>query len=67
MSLTRNQWIEMWSDIKQIESNTSDLMIFIYPTAGPNRQKKIKEIVRSNRRITLHVKNQIQSIIGQLE
>jgi hypothetical protein len=67
MSLTRNDWLAMWSNVQQIESNTSDLMIFIYPTAGPNKQKRIREIVRSNKRITRFMKNQIQSVIGQME
>lgn len=55
MSLTRDQWVEMWNDIKGIERTV----------------KFCQEMPRGQRATTLskieRIKNQIQSVIGQME
>ena len=55
MSLTRDQWVEMWNDIKGIERTV----------------KFCQEMPRGQRAIILSkiekIKNQIQSVIGQME
>ena len=55
MSLTREQWVEMWHDVKAIEKTV----------------KFCSEMPRGQRAVTLskidRIKVQIQSVIGQME
>ncbi len=53
MSLTRNQWEEMWRSIKLIETITKNLN-------SPKRREVILDEVK-------FIKDQIQSVIGQME
>lgn len=52
MSLTREQWLEMWISIKKIESE-----IYFFPMRN----------VRVMRPEVDKIKSQIQSVIGQME
>lgn len=47
MSLTRDEWIEMWKSIKYVE---------MHETLSKASRKELKKI-----------KDQIQSVVGQLE
>ena len=55
MSLNRDQWVEMWNDIKGIERTV----------------KFCEEIPRGRRRLIIdkikRIKVQIESVIGQME
>jgi len=53
MSLTRNEWIEMWNTVKRIEYLTKKLRNSI------TRKKIINDL--------FYIKAQIQSVIGQME
>jgi len=53
MSLTREQWIELWNSIKVIESMTAQI------TTSHVKARIIKEI--------RYIKSEIQSVIGQME
>lgn len=55
MSLTREQWVDMWTDVKAIEQNVK------FCDEMP-RGKRVIIITKINR-----VKAQIQSVIGQME
>ena len=54
MSLTREQWMEMWEETKKLEYYISD----IPPHIG--YKKFLRKYVR-------YMKKQIQSVIGQME
>ncbi len=55
MSLTREQWVEMWEDVKGIERTVK----FCQEMPRGQRITTIDKIIR--------IKNQIQSVIGQME
>lgn len=53
MSLTREQWIEMWDSAKKIEVNANKLK------SPPTKQVILYEVKK--------IKEQIQEVIGQME
>jgi len=55
MSLTRNQWLEMWKHIKRVE----ETVIGDAHMLSIKRQRIMNEIHR--------IKELIQSVVGQLE
>jgi hypothetical protein len=55
MSLTRNQWLDMWKHIKRIE----ETVIGDANMLSVKRQRIINEVYR--------IKELIQSVVGQLE
>lgn len=60
MSLTREQWIEMWGQIKNIESLTN----VIKTLAKGERTKMSCDIIQTE---LVEIKNKIESVIGQME
>jgi hypothetical protein len=66
MSLTRDQWIELWGDVKLMEQNTSRLNK-LYKSLGPYDKRVLREIRRDYRYRLDKLKQQIQSVIGQME
>lgn len=56
MSLTRNEWEEMWESIKRIEQMA---------TITLNRLRKIHILAIDTE--VVKIKKQIQSVIGQME
>lgn len=66
MSLTRNQWIEMWETVKMIEAECNHLKFHTIhlqhiPVAIP--RQKVRAILKE----TVKIKNAIESVIGQME
>lgn len=61
MSLTRAQWIEMWESAKEIE-NLADTIARPYATRALIRDRA-NFIIDETKKI----KEQIQSVIGQME
>lgn len=57
MSLTRDEWEKMWKAVKQIENDNKFL------TACHPESKACKAITRN----VAKIKQQIQSVIGQME
>jgi hypothetical protein len=55
MSLTRDEWCKMWESIKRIE--------YIASRLGVVHKLKAMEIQKEVR----HIKEQIQSVVGQME
>lgn len=55
MSLTRDEWLEMWNDVKAIERTVQ------FCSEMPRGQRAI--VITKIKR----VKEQIQSVIGQME
>ena len=66
MSLTRNNWLEMWTSVKIIEFNISELGKD-FNQLSPFSRKKINKIIREITTETNKIKIQIQSVIGQME
>jgi len=60
MSLTREEWKEMWKSIKKIERTFISI-----PDVTTTRQK-IRDIVVARLEVD-KIKNQIESVIGQME
>lgn len=59
MSLTVNQWTEMWDDVKEIERLST-----IIPNSTKPMLKVRADIIRQK---TQRIKRQIESVIGQME
>lgn len=55
MSLTRDEWVQMWNSVKRLESVVKNS----FSLGNPNRKLALEEIEK--------VKQQIQSVIGQME
>ena len=66
MFLTRNQWIEMWGTVKLIEHNTRELKVLL-SYLPPYRRNQLRGTILANESELEFMKNQIQSIIGQME
>jgi hypothetical protein len=64
MSLTRNQWIELWATTKAMEY---DLLHFPYSELSPYNRTEQRKIVQATLKNIKIIKNQIQSVIGQME
>jgi hypothetical protein len=64
MSLTRNQWIEMWATLKAIEY---DMLHFPKCPLSPVVAKAQDEIIKHHLNSIEFIKGQIQSVIGQME
>lgn len=63
MSLTRNQWLEMWATLKAIEYD-----ILHFPRCNsPFVDKEQNEILRHHLKNIEFIKTQIQSVLGQME
>lgn len=64
MSLTRNDWLEMWALIKLIESNTKSIRLRgLNPYDGDTTRKIINQVsIECNK-----IKKQIESVIGEME
>lgn len=59
MSLSRDDWIEMWNTIKRIDS----LLLEQYERGRPFSFMRLSKCLDE----TTKVKKQIQSVIGQME
>jgi hypothetical protein len=63
MSLTRNQWIEMWATLKAMEY---DLLHF--PRCNsPFVEREQTKLINDTLNNIVFVKSQIQLVIGQME
>ena len=66
MSLTRNQWLEMWASLKVMEKNNLELRntnIYLPPTVKHRLYEKLSE----NHQQIQKMKAQVESVIGHME
>ncbi len=66
MSLTRNEWIELWGSLKIMERNNLEMQntnIYLPPVAKAKLLVKVKENIAEIQKI----KASVQSVIGQME
>jgi hypothetical protein len=63
MSLTRNQWIEMWATLKAMEYD----MLHFPKCNSPFIQNEQTKLINDTLNNIVFVKTQIQTVIGQME
>lgn len=66
MSLTRDEWIEMWGSLKIMERNNLEMTnVNIY--LPPSVRKKLRRNIFDNNFAIKRMKDKVQSVIGQME